>query len=203
MAKKLVVKKLEKRGKVKRQAVFTKKSEARWAETNVDIKRWKPVHEQMVQLNVMGYTAQQIRDFVVSAGGREYSLTNIYKVLNSLQAQAVKAKILERIQGSMEQSSMSKIHKIADRAIDNIEAVIGNEKLLEDNPLAVFDKSLQIVKGIGKLNKEHEGGPRTPQVNVNVGVGLSLDNNQLGRLQHSLRESNEVLEKHFLGKGDT
>jgi hypothetical protein len=190
-------KKLTPRKREPRQAEFKSKSKARWAVNNVDIKKWKPIYEQMVQLNTVGYTAEQIQGFLRAAGGRSYSLANIYKVLSSKQANEYRAGLSMKLRSQMENVANMQLDVLAQRAVENIATVLHSDKLREENPFAVFDRSMAVIRGLGKMTGDVA---KPSQTNINVGVGVTIQGKAAENIADGMAKSDAALQ-HLIGGG--
>jgi hypothetical protein len=125
-------------------------------------KEWKPVYETIVALHCMGYKNKDISLKLKSDFAVRYTPMAISLILKTKQAVAIIELFKARVKTDTENKAKDRITALTERAMSNLESVIGNDKLLEDSPFAIFNASAKFLEGIGKLDGNK------PKVSVGV-----------------------------------
>lgn len=104
------------------------------------IKNWKPIHETIVTLHVLGRKnidiAKQLQIAQMTVG-------------NTINSDKGKERIIELTKAhndSIRESQKGKIAEIKEASIDNIHRVVTNKELIEKRPLTAFDLSVKAMK---------------------------------------------------------
>ena len=108
-------------------------------------KKWHPVYEEIVMLSVMGYKNTDI--------AKEKGLTPVHvsNILNTPQAKLIIEIVLKKMEKKRELTVEQRLDRLATKAMDRVEEVIENDVVAEKNPLAMFDRALEILKGTKKI----------------------------------------------------
>jgi hypothetical protein len=115
-------------------------------------KRWEPMYDEMVLMSCLGKSNVDI------ARRFGYTKEHISVILNTKQAQVTKRLILSKLQETVAQTLDQRLAAIKDAALTRITQVLKNDQLMETAPMAVFDRSVTVLKGVGVLREASAGG---------------------------------------------
>lgn len=115
-------------------------------------KKWEPMFDEMVLMSCLGKSQIEI------ARRFGYTKDHVNVILNTKQAQVAKRLILSKLQETIAQTIEQRIAGIKDKALTRISQVLSDDKLLETAPMAVFDRSVTVLKGTGVLKESASGG---------------------------------------------
>jgi hypothetical protein len=109
--------------------------------------QWKPEYEAIVAESCLG------KANTVLAEKYKFTEQHISNILNTEEARKIKQEAISAIRKNSMNLMATKMANMTDKALDNIEKVICDPATQEkiDSPLAIFDKSLAYLKGVGKL----------------------------------------------------
>lgn len=113
-------------------------------------KEWRPEYEAMVALSCTGLANKDV-------GARfGYGAQQVSNILNTIQGKKLKEIIKERIRLSTIESAHERMGILQDNAMKNIETIIADEDnvIKTKAPLALFDRSLQILKATGAIKSD-------------------------------------------------
>lgn len=141
-------------------------------------REWRPVYAQIVFADSIGLPNTEI--------GLKYGFTaqHISNILNLPQAIRLREQLANRIQERMLDGIPGRLEVIADNAVKNIEAVIGNEELLNKAPMQMLRSSMEYLKLQGKLTGD---SPKTT-VNNTLVIGDAGAKQMLEGLMKSQRD---------------
>lgn len=146
-------------------------------------KKWLPIYDQMVALHCVGLSNGSIAERF------DYSAQQVSNILNTEQAKVIKGLVHKKMVAEMEFGTADRLKKIEAQAIKNVERVIMDEALLESKPLAIFDRSVALLKGIGKLDGD---GPKN---NTNLTV-FNIAAEHAAALTEGINKANEAAILH-------
>lgn len=144
-------------------------------------KKWLPIYDQMVALHCVGLSNKAIAERF------DYSDQQVCNILGTEQAKIIKGLVHKKMMAEIEDTG-DRFKKIEAAALRNIERVISDESMLESKPLALFDRSVEILKGIGKLK-----GSDNPTVQNNV---FNIASEHAKTLADGITKSNEAMMLH-------
>jgi hypothetical protein len=124
-------------------------------------KKWEPLYDQIVALSCTGISNKAIAERF------GYTPQQISNILCSDQAKIIKQLVTNFIRNQLEQDTGARLKRIEQRALENIETVITSEDVLAKHPLAMFDRCLVFLKGVGKLEGEKSA---VPTQNIFIGA---------------------------------
>lgn len=126
-------------------------------------KKWDPIYDQMVLLSCMGLSHKAIGDKF------GYGQQQVCNILNTDQAKVLKESIINHIRETGITLG-DRLARIEESALKNIEHALTDEDIRKKAPLAVADRSIAFLKGLGKL----EGDKQKEIKNTNVFIGENL-----------------------------
>lgn len=110
--------------------------------------KWKLIHEKIIGLHLLGsYTNIQI--------SKELGCTSqlVTLIINSDEGK----KRIEQAIGKFRTEFVSKIperfNAMALQAMDNMEDILSDENVRKNNPIALWDRSAQVLQSVGKMNR--------------------------------------------------
>ena len=151
-------------------------------------KKWKPIYEEMLLLSVAGKSNGEIAEFY------GYTAQQISNILSSPIAQAKKSEIVNRINEDFQKNEEQKLKEIAAKSIDRIRDLIFDDEKAKNAPFAMFDRSVTLLKAVGKLNSG-ESGPRVTHNTIVIGKEIRRN------LLEGIEKANRVAELY--GNGDS
>jgi len=130
-------------------------------------RKWKPEYEIVVAYSSAGFGNQKIADLMREKHNLSYTKQHISNILNTPQAEEFRERLLEKMRKNNIDNIPQQLEDIRKQAIKNIKSVLANPDLMESSPLAVFDRSLQVAKGLGDLKEDK---PSSGNMNINNAV---------------------------------
>lgn len=115
-------------------------------------KKWEPIFDEMVLMSCLGKSQIEI------ARRFGYTTRHTNAILNSKHAQLSKRLILTKLQETIAQTIEQRIAGIKDKALTRIAQTLNDDKIFETAPMAVFDRSVTVLKGTGVLKESASGG---------------------------------------------
>jgi len=122
-------------------------------------KKWHPVYEEVIMLDIIGYKRTEIADM---KGFTPAHITNICnskrgEMIRELVTNKIRATVLEKSERTIEQ----RMEAVASKAVERIEAVIESDELAEKSPFAVFDRATTYLRSVGKIkDPDRDNGSR-------------------------------------------
>lgn len=113
-------------------------------------KKWLPAYDMIVALHIQNWTNKRIGEHF------GYTAQQVCNIIGTPQAQALISIARERIRQTLGEDIVDRMAKLEDAALRNVEHVLTDEALRIKNPLAVADRSIAFLKGVGKLDKGEE-----------------------------------------------
>jgi hypothetical protein len=159
---------------------------------------WEPIYETIVAESILGKSNQYL------AEKYKYTPQQVSNILNTNKAREIKKEAIERIRRNSQAILDGKLSESVDRAIDNVHHVVHDEDLRLHHPFSVFSASMQVLKGLGKLQGD---GPVTNNNNVTVQPGgnavINLGEEAQATFLKGLKLANEAIDKHKDVSGDS
>lgn len=146
-------------------------------------KKWIPLYDQMVALHCVGLSNKAISERF------DYSAQQVGNILKTEQAKIIIELVRKKTLGDLEESTAARLKRMEHQAISNIERIISDEALVEARPLALFDRSMALLKGIGKM--EGENSIRSVQNNT---FNIAIEHSQA--LIEGMKKANEAAILH-------
>lgn len=159
---------------------------------------WEPIYETIVAESILGKTNKSL------AEKYKYTETQISNILNTTKAREIKKEAIALIKQNSQSIIEGKLTESIDRAVSNIHSVVHDETLLLNHPFSVFSASIQVLKGLGKLQGD---APVTNNNNLTIQPGanavINLGDEQQEIFMRGLAKANEALDKHKNVTGDS
>lgn len=151
-------------------------------------KVWTPIMEQMVVLSCANYSNTAIATVF------KCTAQHVSNILNCNEGIRLRAKIIDGIKVTSELSITDRLKDLATTAISNIETIIKSQNAMNEQPMAMFDKSikvLELTKHIESPKQRVEGG-----INVNGNAIISIGHEHAEQLIEGLAKANEAAKLH-------
>lgn len=111
-------------------------------------KEWRPEYEAIVALSCTGLSNKEV-------GARfGYGPQQVSNICNTPQGKKLKEIISERLRVANVATFEERFAALGEVALKNIEDVLGNEGVKSKAPLAIFDRSMSVLKALGKVRRE-------------------------------------------------
>lgn len=163
-------------------------------------KRWTPVYENIVALAVMGL------DNVSIAKQFNFTPQQVSNIINTPQADVIKKLAIEKLRRSSLNTLEGRLDAIAEKAVSRIESVMNNEKIFENSPLAIMDRSMKLLESRGVMKPEGQRDAQGNVINNTQNNVVVVPNGVLDKFTAALAKSMEVKElddpnfKHDIGR---
>lgn len=161
-------------------------------------KKWEPIFDEMVLMSCLGKSQIEI------ARRFGYTTRHTNAILNSKQAKVTKRLILTKLQETIAQTIEQRIAGIKDKALTRIAQTLNDDKIFETAPMAVFDRSVTVLKGTGVLKESASGGSGDVKGNIFInaddlkgireGLAVANDAKRLNAPQDSHKVEIDVTE---------
>jgi hypothetical protein len=145
-------------------------------------KEWKPVYEEIIQLDAAGI------DQEVIAAKYNFTKAHVSNICRTPHAKIIRAGITKRLIEAGAEAPQTRIKRIAEKAMSRVEKIITDDDIFANAPFAVADRSARFLKTIGVFGREESSvivnnytqNNTTNQVNEKMVVVL---NNGLDKLK--------------------
>ncbi len=147
-------------------------------------KEWTPVYEQIVVLSCgMNRSNKDL--------GEMFGFTpqHISNILSTPEASLVRRRVLETLREKVDGGLPQRLNDLADKATQRVAQVLYDDILFERSPFAVVDRSLTVLRGVGKLKTSEEARSETNNVLILTGEAAS-------EIKEGLKKAREAREKH-------
>lgn len=147
-------------------------------------KKWKPIYDKMVLLQISGLNNKEIAQTL------RYTEQQVANILNTNEAHNLRQKLSISVNEKVMETIDAKIKKITIRAVDNAEKVLFNDEVLDKSPLAMLDRSVNFLKAVGKLR----GEVSDTKIHNTIVLGTDVQKTLLAGLE----KANKVQEMHMI-----
>lgn len=108
-------------------------------------KEWRPEYEAITALSCTGLSNEAL-------GKRfGYGKQQISNILNTPQAKKLREIIVERLRATNNNTLGERIDNLREVALKRVESVLTDDDIFSRSPLAIFDRSLGILKSTGNV----------------------------------------------------
>lgn len=144
-------------------------------------KEWTPVYEQIVILSCgMNKSNKELGDMF------GFTPQHISNILCTPEASLVRRRVLETLREKVDGGLPRRLSDLADKATQRVAQVLYDDAIFERSPFAVVDRSLAVLRGVGKLRSAEEAkGDTTNNV-------LILAGETANELRDGLRKAREA-----------
>ena len=129
-----------------------------------DPKFWKPVHDTIVTLHVLGRKNDEISKAV------QLNYVTISNIIRCPAGQAKIKELNEIKQKALMESTVGKIQRIEEASISNIHDIVTKPEEFKGRPLALMELSTKALKAVGDF--------KTPVKKADDNVNNPIQNNQ-------------------------
>lgn len=151
-----------------------------------DPKNWKPVYESIVALSCTNLSNEEV--------GKRFGYTaqQVSNICNSTKGKLLRQHIANTVRDLNVKSISERVVDLQEKALQRVEAVIMSDEAFQEKPLAIFDRSLAVLKsGILKESSPPAGVPPIQQ-NIQKAVFMSVTPDQRSQLAEGLRKADQV-----------
>jgi len=113
---------------------------------------WKPVYEEIVQLDAAGV------DQEVIAARYNFTRAHIVNICGTPHAKIIRAGITKRLVEAGAEAPQTRMMRIAEKAMKRVETIITDDDIFANAPFAVADRSARFLKTIGVFGREEKNG---------------------------------------------
>lgn len=148
-------------------------------------KKWELYHQEIVLLATSGMSNEDI--------ATKYGMTkqHVSNILGTPQAALLRKEILDRLQERAAQRIPERLEAIAVKAVDRIHDVINDDELAKSHPFQMVDRSVKLLQGTKKIDKERDGGG-----GVKVDRAIILSGSHSKELLEGLAKADEAKRLH-------
>lgn len=145
---------------------------------------WHPYYEQIVLESCCGVTNIEL--------ARKYGLSKVHvsNILRTKSAQEVRNRVLADIQAGSKVSIQDKLAQMTEKSIERVAAMLDNDKLFAEKPLAVADRAFRMLEGMNKLKPKGDVVVNNNITNVSDAV--------IDRFTEALKASNAAKAYHTI-----
>lgn len=148
-------------------------------------KEWRPEYEAITALSCTGLSNEAL-------GKRfGYGKQQISNILNTPQAKKLREIIVERLRNSNNNTITDRVANIRDVAFKRVEAVLADDKQFAKTPLAIFDRSLAVLKSTG-VAKTDGIGEHPVQSVTNIKNAMIVSHQAASLINEGLAKSEEA-----------
>lgn len=149
---------------------------------------WHPWYEQIVLELCMGSKNIEV--------ARKYGLTKVHvcNINRTRQAHEIRQRVLAEIQSGSKFSIQDRMSAMVEKSIERVEAMLDNDTLFEEKPLAVSDRAFRFLEGMNKL--KGQGGTNINNTQINQ---VNVPPESLDRFTKALESASQVRALHTGG----
>jgi hypothetical protein len=156
-------------------------------------KEWRPEYQLIVVLSTANYSGDDIVEIMAEKYNYSVTKQHVSNILNTDKAKEIKAEILGKVIEKTEKTVEENLELMERLAASRLVELLKNDKLMEDNPFSVADRSIKILEGRAKLKTAaaFNGAPHQQQNNF-----FNLPPEVLSRINAGLNKVQQVHELH-------
>lgn len=145
-------------------------------------KKWDIIYDQMIIMSCLGKTNKEIGETF------GYGPQQVCNILNTDRAKESKRILIEHVRATG-LTITERLAKLEEASLKNIEHALTDESLRIKSPLAIADRSLAFLKGMGKLEGDK---PKEQKATTNIFLGNEL----ASKLIAGIEKANEAYVLH-------
>lgn len=168
------------------EVIVVAKSSTRWVP-----KKWKPVYEEIVALNVMGLDNRSL------AERYNYTPQQISNILNTPQADIIKKLAIERLRKNTLATVEQRLDGLKLKVVEKLELMLTDPQYFERSPFAVIDRGMKVLEKLGTQIPTID--PSSPTHNGNITVNGNMyvmPNESVDKMTKALDKLQEVKRIH-------
>lgn len=144
-------------------------------------KEWRPEYEAIVALSCTGLSNTALGERF------GYGKQQISNILNTPMGVKLREIIVSNLRATNNKTLGSRLDNLKENALQRVESVMKDDKLFERAPLAVFDRSIAILKTTGVVSEKNESSGNTYIQNAMI-----LNGAESSTLKEGLKKADEV-----------
>lgn len=152
-------------------------------------KKWDPMYEQWVVLSAAGKSNKDIAELY------NYTPQQVSNILTSPMAQIARRKIYDALHKGIEEGIPKRLEMLADKAVQRVAEVLYDDDLASRSPFQVADRSIMVLKGLGKMRDETKAGNTHTERTLVLPLELAL---QIKNGMQSLKRAQEAEEAEVI-----
>lgn len=155
-------------------------------------KRWKPVYEEIVALNVMGLDNKSL------AERYNYTPQQISNILNTPQADVIRKLAIDRLRKNTLATVEQRLDGLKLKVVEKLEILMTDPKYFEATPFAVVDRGMRIIEKLGTQTpvENPNNGPSGGGGMVVNGNVYVMPNESVDKMTKALDKVNEIKRIH-------
>jgi hypothetical protein len=155
-------------------------------------KKWKPLYDSILALAVTGLKNTVIAETL------KIDKQTVYLVLSSPAGSAKLAELQRLKQNAVKDTIEKRMAALHDKALQRVETFINNNEIAENAPVKMFDRSLQVLRGLGAMKQEAPSDPASvqPLAVTNNTINVVADRELLGQLNVGVAKALEAAKLH-------
>jgi hypothetical protein len=155
--------------------------------THYQPKRWHPEFSLIVMGSIAGKSNVELSEQF------GYTKEHISNILSTEQAAEIRERSRESLNKAFEGNLQSRIDRIGERAIANIERFVEDEHNMEaKSPFAFVDRMMKLATMTSKLGSADNGNKSTTNIQVNGSAAFVLQAEQVKGIRDALLQSSSL-----------
>ncbi len=153
-------------------------------------KKWKPLYDSILALAITGLKNKEI------ASHLGIDPVTVGLILNCPQGKQKLVELQLLKQNAIKNSVASRIAALQDKCLTRVETFINSEEIAENAPVKMFDRSMQVLRGIGSMKPEAPTHNDSPTTVVNNTLNVVADRELMDQLNDGVQKALEASKLH-------
>lgn len=153
--------------------------------------KWKPLYDSILALAVTGLKNKLIAEHL------KIDAVTVGLILNSPTGKAKLAELQKLKQETIKETLESRVAALQDKCLSRVETFINSEEIAENAPVKMFDRAMQVLRGVGTMKAEAPSNSSTPSTVVNNNtLNVVADRELMGQLNDGVQKALEASKLH-------
>jgi len=157
-------------------------------------KKWKPLYDSILALAITGIKSVTIADTL------NIDKQTVYLILNSPTGKEKLSELQRLKQAAVKNSTETRLAALQDKALQRVEALINSEEIAVNAPLKMFDRSMQVLRGLGSMKQDSPTADSStagsPAAITNNTINVVADRALLDQLSVGVAKALEATKLH-------
>lgn len=157
-------------------------------------KKWKPLYDSILALAITGIKSVTIADTL------NIDKQTVYLILNSPTGKEKLSELQRLKQAAVKNSTETRLAALQDKALQRVEAIINSEEIAVNAPLKMFDRSMQVLRGLGSMKQDSPTADSStagsPAAITNNTINVVADRALLDQLSVGVAKALEATKLH-------
>lgn len=157
-------------------------------------KKWKPLYDSILALAITGIKSVTIADTL------NIDKQTVYLILNSPTGKEKLSELQKLKQAAVKNSTETRLAALQDKALQRVEALINSEEIAVNAPLKMFDRSMQVLRGLGSMKQDSPTADSStagsPAAITNNTINVVADRALLDQLSVGVAKALEATKLH-------